>query len=401
MGTTGPLLCTVLLGAGLLGCASGESSDRSPGITSGSSNPAAGTTPDGATTTPTPSTTESAPATLDAANTTLSPSTTPLPATTVASTTSQPAAPTTTVMYADGFEPPPADRVTLSVDVPTGEFLAAPGDLVVLRTNGDLEYRPNALSPGNQAPPIVLVDRADPRPGPQEGLGPNLVSDVAAFVDGSVLYGECCEPVSGNVFAVDAPRSDVGPIAVGNLTDQSPDGSRLATASNIQFSIIDVESGDGHGLVLQPTPDQRFSIVDIEWADDDTLMAIIFDGRDHRVVPYDADTMIASPIQRNLDPNVDYEAVRFVGRSPQRHVVVATTTGFSTWDVLYLNPSTFAENNQLHQNFPLSVSNLEIDAGGLGQIWVDGGTLYYLGPGQFEARPIGDGIISAWFVESS
>jgi hypothetical protein len=302
-------------------------------------------------------------------------------------------------VYADGFEPPPADPITVSVDVPTGEFVRAPGDLVVLRTNGDLEYRPNALSPGNQAPPIVLLDRADPRPEPHDGPRPNVVSDVAAFVGGSAVYGECCEPVSGNVFAVDAPGSDVGPLAVGYLTDRSPDGSHLATASDIQLSVIDVESGDGNGLVLQPTPNQRISIVDIEWADDDTLMAIIFDGQDHRVVPYDAATLTASPIQMNLDPIGDLEAVRFVGRAPGGDVVVATTVGSGSWDVLYFNPSNFEEDAQLHQNFPLSVSNIEIDADGLGQIWVDAGTLYYLGPGQFEARPIGNGILAAWFVE--
>ncbi len=378
MDTTGPLLCTFLLGAALLGCATNEASDISSGNTSGSTTPPrATTTSPSATVTPPPSTT----------------------AATNPSTTTQPSAPTTTVVYADGFEPPPADQVAVTVDVPTGEFVAAPGDLVVLRTNGDLEYRPNALSPGNQAPPIRLVDSADPRTAPQEGSGPNLVFDVAAFVNGSVLYGECCEPVGGNVFAADAPGSQEGPLAVGYLTDQSPDGSHVATANDIQLSIADVESGEGSGLILLPAPDKRYSIVDIEWADDDTLLAIIFDGRDHRIVPYDIDTFTASPIQMNLDPRVDFEAVRFVGRSPDGHAVVATTTGSGSWDVLYLNPRNFEEDNQLHQNFPLSVSNIEIDAGGLGQIWTDGGTLYYLGPGQFEARPIGDGIRSAWFVE--
>lgn len=95
---------------------------------------------------------------------------------------------------------------------------------------------------------------------------------------------------------------------------------------------------------------------------------------------YNAATLTASPIQPKLDPAVDYEAVRFVGRSPDGHVVVATTTGSGSWDVLHLSPNNLEEDNQLHQNFPLSVSNIEIDAGGLGQIWVDGGTLYYLGP---------------------
>ena len=201
MGTTRLLVCAVVLGAGLIGCSNDDSSDSSPEITSGS-------------------TTESAPTSVDAANTTVSPSMTPPPSSSAGtSTPSQPGAPTTAVMSADGFEPPPADRITVSVDVPTGEFVAAPGDLVVVRTNGDLEYRPNALSPGNEAPPILLVGLADPFSNPREGPGPNLVSDVAAFVDGSVLYGKCCEPVFGNVFAIDAPRSAAGPIAAGDRVE--------------------------------------------------------------------------------------------------------------------------------------------------------------------------------------
>lgn len=396
-------LATLILGVSLVGCAGTDGTSGSSPPTNGSTDPTV-TTPstdaptiDVSRTTPPPVTTAAAPTTVDSTSTTMP---TAVTTTTTTTTTSQPAATTTTVDV-DGSEPPPADPIAVSVDIPTGEFLRAPGDLVVMRTNGDLEYRPNALSPGNQAPPILLLDRADPRPKPEEGPRPNTISDVAAFLHGSAVYGECCEPVSGNVFVVDAPGSDVGPVAVGYLIDQSPDGSRLATASDIQISVVDVDSSDGNGLILQQTPDQRYSIIDIEWADNDTLMAIMFDGQDHRIVAYDAANLIASPVRAKLDSTVGFEAVRFVGRSPLGHVVLATTVGSdSSWEVRYLKPSSYEEDAQLRQNFPSSVSNIEIDARGLGQIWVDGETLYYLPRGRFEARPIDTSIRAAWFVES-
>ena len=331
------------------------------------------------------------------ASTTAPPATTTTPTTTNASptTTSQPGS-TTTVAGADG---PTADRVSVSVDIPTGEFVAAPGDLIVVRADGDLEYHPNALSPGNEAPIITLLDRDDPQTQPAEGPGPNVISDVAGFVNGSVIYGECCEPVSGNVFAVDAPGSEAGPLAVGSIVDQSPDGSKLATASYLQLNIVDIESGEGNGLVLTQASGGPTEFVDVEWATDDTLLAIVSDGEDRRVLVYDAETLTAAPIELNLDPTVDLDGARFVGRSPDGQVAVATTTGSGSWDVLYLDPNTLEMDDQMHQKFPLSVSNLEIDADGLGQIWVDGGTLYYLGPGQLEARPIGDQVAAAWFAE--
>jgi hypothetical protein len=356
-----------------------------PSSTVAATSTTATTTADPSTTT-VPSTT-APPATTT--TTTSTPTTTPTTTTNASSTTTSPPA-TTTVA---GSEGPPADRVSVSADIPAGEFVAAPGDLIVLRSDGDLEYWPNALSPGDQAPPVGLADRPDPRAQPADGPGPNIVSDATGFVDGSVIYGECCEPVSGNIFAIDAPGSETGPVAVGNLVDQSPDGSKLATASYLQLSVIDIASGDGDGLILRQTADGPTELVDIEWASDETLLAIVSEGQGDRLLAYDAETLTASSVQ------LDLGTARFAGRAPGGQIGVATMVGAGSWVVRYLDPATLQEIERLRQTFPASVSNLEIDAGGLGQIWVDGGTLYYLGPGQFEARPIGDGVAAAWFVE--
>jgi hypothetical protein len=408
------ILAGLVVAATFTGCTIGDddASSGDPGPSAGSTTraaPSTDATPAPSTTGPATSssgpsstatvTTSTATSTPD---TTLPPTTTTTPpatTTTDVTTTSQPAT-TTTAAGTNGSVGAPADRVSVSADIPSGEFIAAPGDLIVSRTDGDLDYLPNALSPGNQAPAITLLDRTDPRPATSDQPGANVVADVAGFVDGSVIYGECCEPVSGNIFAVAAPGSETGPVAVGNLVDRSPNGSMLAAASYLQLSVFDLESGDGDAIVLQQASGP-VTIIDVEWATDDTLLVIVFDGQDHRVLIYDAATLTASPVQLNLDPTVEVQldAVRFVGRTPDGQVAVATTSGSGSWDVLYLDPDTLDDDDQLRQTFPLSVTNLEIDAGGLGQIWVDGGTLYYLGPGQFEARPIDDDVAAAWFVE--
>jgi len=391
MSATRSIVAACSLGTILIGCADQDDSSQARADTTVPDTMAAS-----ASTNPPPPDDTTAPVPMS--TTTIS--TTPT-STTDGSDTSQPDASTTTVVAAPGLALPTADSFAASLEVPTGAFVRAPGDLIVLRTDGDLEYRPNALSPGNQAPPIPLLDRADPRSASEEGPAPNLVADVAAFVDGSVVHADCCEPVSGNVFVVDAPGSEVGPVAVGRRVDRSPDGSRLATASSRQFGIFDVDSGVGNGLLLSSdlSTSGSFRIVDIEWADDDTLMTIVLEGAEHWVLPFDVSTLTESSVRRRLDVASPNGAARFVGRARDGQLVVATTADDGPWDLQYLDPTDLAEDPRLRQRFPSTVSSLEIDAGGLGQVWVDGTTLYHLGPGRIEARPIGIGILAAWFVE--
>ncbi len=356
--------------------------------TARSTNPAS--TTDDPTTAPTPG-----------ASTTTEPTTTSA-TTTTTTTTTAPAPPPTAPPGREGFDPPPEELLPLTIVVPSGAFRQAPGDLVVLRTNGDLEYLPNGLapSPGNRADPILIADRPDPRPAAAEGPGPNVIDDLAGIVDGSFVYGDCCEPVSGNLYAAAGPNAETGPIAVGFAPNLSPSGDLLATANGMQLSVASPATGAGRTLLLEQKPGElRRQILDIEWLDDDTFATVALVENDHIVEVYDASTLSRWRGSLNLDPVVDIdEPVRFAGVTPDGLLAIAVPEP-GRIGVLYYDVLGQGEASDRQQNFPTSVRRIEIDDDGLGQIWVDGTTLYHLPPGAFIADPVAQNVLAGWFID--
>ena len=115
----------------------------------------------------------------DTESTSIPPTTSSLPVTTTASTSEET---TTTVESLGGSDDPTAvtstvrasvvdetEPLEVSAEIPVGSFVAERGDLIVLRTDGDLEYRPGAVSGDGGEAVIALVDNADPREEVAEG----------------------------------------------------------------------------------------------------------------------------------------------------------------------------------------------------------------------------------------
>ena len=62
----------------------------------------------------------------------------------------------------------------------------------------------------------------DPSVAVEEGPGPNVIDAVAGVVDGTLLFGECCEPVAGAVSALTAPGAQREGIASGRTRCCTP-----------------------------------------------------------------------------------------------------------------------------------------------------------------------------------
>lgn len=384
--------------AALLGCGGGDNAASNSNTTSPPSSGDPTTTP--TTNAPPSSVTEAT--TGDTSTTTSTVARTSTTSTTGPATTTPSTATPATAPSDDrpGFEKPPTEVFTVTIQIPDGEFIAGPTDLVVLRADGDLEYLPEALSPNSARPPIPLADYPNPRIEPEEGPGPNFVEDVAGVVNGSLIYGDCCEPVSGNIFAIPSPeRGEL--FGAGFHPELSPDGTELVAANATLLTAFDLATGEGIGIQLNQQPNEPFEmIMDLEWIDDDTFMAVILRGDDYRLARYDASTLAIGSEQLDLEGLASLDQARFAGRTPDGLIGVQVS-GPDLSNVRYYDADTFAERTELAQTFPPPVSNIEIDAGGLGQIWEDNRTLYHLPSGSFVAQPITDDVLAGWFVPRS
>lgn len=393
--------------ASLAACAGsdGAGPDGTTGSSPSTKAPEPSTTPTDRTPTTAPATTAAsttvAPDTTSAITTTAQP-TTAQPTTTVETTTTvtdtTPPAPTTTATPDDND-----DSFEFSSPVPPGEFVASPDDVVVLRTDGDLMYLSGALDPGTDSEPILLVDNRDPREPVDEGTGPNYVSNVLGIINGSIVYSDCCEPVSGNVFATVAPL-DSRLFAVGGAPTSNPSGTRWATANFMALTVIDTTTGDGTGVLLNQDADAEIrSIIDLDWADDDTLVALVAAGDDPTSFTTELELYDASTLRPTLTVEIadlaDLDTARFAGRTPSGMIAV-NVTGPDLSVVRMFDPVTLEEDPAAALEFPPTVAAVEVDSQGAGFLWIDGTTLFHLPAGAFDARPLADGIRHAWFVDT-
>ncbi|MGB3733685.1 MAG: hypothetical protein WA964_01920, partial [Ilumatobacter sp.] len=367
----------LLTAAVVVGCSgSGATSDSISAGDSPSTPPANTTTSptqstDGPTATDETTDTDTADPTTTSAPADSTPATSTPATSTPATSTPETSTPPSTEPSSTSPATETSETFTFEAMVPSGEVAADPGALVVLETDGDLVMLPNGLSPGNEAPPIDLLDLADPREPSAEGPGPNFVDDVAGIIAGSVVYGDCCEPVGGNLYAVPA----VGQrelFAVGANPNLSPDGDRLATANSSAITMVDLASGDGFGVQLNQGPDTLFnSITDLEWVDDATLATLGIVEEEFELTLWDAATLTELAATR-VDGLADLDQARFAGRTSDGMLAVEVTgpdlATVRMFDGLDEDPAARLQ-------FPPTVSGIEIDAAGRGIIWVDGETL--------------------------
>jgi hypothetical protein len=374
-----PALLIVFAAAGstFLGCNGDDPADRSDGentsptVTSGPTAP--GTNSSGPTTDPT-----TVPTTSSAATTTESPTTTAPPATTA----------------------PPVDVLDQSLDVPAGTFVAAPGDAIVLGVDGDLELRPRLIGTTDD-PAVPLVDNPDPRDPVAEGPGPNVIEDVAGIVNGSLIYSDCCEPVSGNLYALPGPGAEPVLSGVGLHPALSPDARQLAAANDNFLQVVATADGNGAGRLLTSDAEDPYrSVVDVGWtSDDEVVLLSSVDSESYSITAHDPTTLEqTAEVPLEVDASLDDTSVRFAGNRSDGMLAVAIGTPDQT-TIRFVEPGTLALHDD-ERTLPADVTAVEF-AADLGLLWVDDEVLYRLPPDQFVADRLASGVRAAWPLTSS
>ena len=127
--------------------------------------------------------------------------------------------------------PASEQRYDFSIELPVGSIHTGPDDLFIVHDDGDLYWHRDILAE-NPTDPIRLADFGDPRPPVTEGSGPNGVDAIAGVVNGSLIYGDCCEPISGNLLAATGPDSERTLLGAGYSPTLSSDQQFLATAND-------------------------------------------------------------------------------------------------------------------------------------------------------------------------
>ncbi len=349
----------------------------------------------------------------------------PFESTTAATTTAVPAAPTATdapttetpATATPATTAPTTNAVTtttttseltgtLAVPIRSGTFGAGPDDLFILTDDGDLELWSGALSK-SLGPRTLVADYVDPFGPVNEGSGPNVIDHVAGQVGGSVVFGDCCEPISGNVLAATA-SAEASPVAGGFSPTLSPTGELLGIANDFLITQTAADPG-GAGVFRQLNQQTQpyLNVADLAWssnatatADDDHLVLLgwsddgwwLHDVDRSTLEPTPAFDLGVPPVPEAPDTNV-----RFAGYGPDAEIVVAVTTA-STTRLRYFEPSTLAERPLLERSLPNSATSIRLASGGMGLLWIDDSVLYHLPDGEFEADPLGTGYLAAWFA---
>jgi hypothetical protein len=325
------------------------------------------------------------------------------PVTTISDTTSTTDATSTTT--ATDTTATPGETNTIEVPIPAGGFEAGPADVFVLNRDGDLELWSDALtaSPGERT---LVADYPDPFGVVTEGSGPNVVDHVAGVVDGSVVFGDCCEPIGGNVRVATGPDV-VETIAGGYSPTLSPSGDLLGTANDFLTSQTATD-GEGAGIFRMINEDQAepyLNVADLTWS----AHATVTSNDDHLVLLgwteegwwlYDVDRSTleltpAVPLGVPPIPEAPDTNVGFAGHGPDGEIVVAESGPDGT-RLRFFAPPTLAEMPQLERTLPGSAISVRVTADGLGLLWVDAGTLYHLPAGELEAPALAGGLIAAW-----
>jgi hypothetical protein len=196
---------------------------------------------------------------------------------------------TTTTNAATAATATTVDSPAIVLPTP-GRIDLSPSDLIARETDGDVWWFPGALStePGE---PVLMIDREDPRIVPEEGEPPNVVDEVAGTFDGALIYSDCCEPVSGNVYAIGEPgaeidrslptgRSDRFQLwGVGTNPKLEPGGTTVLTQSWVSVALTDMRTGDRQvvstnrmfGEPELDAVDPPFEVVDTGWTPTGTV----------------------------------------------------------------------------------------------------------------------------------
>jgi hypothetical protein len=271
------------------------------------------------------------------------PTTTPPPTTTPASTAPPTTTPTTSTIPVTST--PPANRVVeYPVDIPAGSIAIDADDIVVAHLDGDLYLHPDALG-GTPGEPVRLVDMADPRVEVEEGPGPNVVDAVAGTIDGSFVYGTCCEPVSGNLFAITAADGEAVPLAPGYWPVLSPDRQRLATLNLYSFESWTLPTATRASREIAADPG-LMNAQQLVWSrDGESLYTLRFDELGWELVQISSSPpfeLIAATTLALGSPIGSADSASLLGTDPDGNVVIRSVThagaGRQSHDPVTLQP---------------------------------------------------------------
>lgn len=285
------------------------------------------------------------------------------------------------------------------IEIPSGEISVGPNDLFIVHADGDLWLHPEILA-GSGMPPFRLADLGDPRAPVTEGPGPNAVDKVAGVVNGVVFYGDCCEPIAGNILG--ATRADSEGIIVGYGYSPviSPSGDRLASANGFGLTVIELSTGVVAGREIN-SDSSYINVWDLMWsADGRSLIMLYFDDSGFALMPYNAETPFVSgkPVSLDVGFNASVKQdVGFAGRGPNGEIAVSIGDDEATL-IRYFDGSTLAEIPEMQRSLPAGVHSVRLATDGEGLIWIDKNQLWYV-PAGGDVRNLGAEYAAAWFAQ--
>lgn len=320
---------------------------------------------------------------------------------TSSSTTSAPApsstSTTTTTVASESTAPVDTLVSTGTIAVPKGALSVDDNDMFVVHDGGDLWLHPG-LRGGPPGAPVRLVDMGDPRVPVTEGEPPNTVEDVVGEVGGAVYFSDCCEPIAGDVRAATAPDV-VQLVGYGTSLALSPDRTRLATLNTFGLQVADLTARTSTFRAFD-TPAAPIHPWDLIWsADGRRLIMIFFDEHGGSLMPFSASGSLqpgnAVPVDVTFDP-AQPPGVQFTGHGPNGEIAIAFL-GTDGTKISFFDPDTLTAIPSMARELPAGVSSIRLDADGVGLLWIDHNTLWYL-PATGTVRQLGKGYTGAWFA---
>ncbi|HWL41947.1 MAG TPA: sigma factor [Ilumatobacter sp.] len=317
-------------------------------------------------------------------------------------------APTTAAPVTTPAGDPPSSAP--DVIAPSGSIDAAPGDMVAVTADGDLWLYPGAFDPPqygrSPGAPVRLVDMGDPREPVTEGEGPNEVSSVGGFVNGALIYGDCCEPVSGNLYSISEPDGPRANWAIGWAAAANASGRRWAAVDPWGVSVYDYDSGRAAGLFVEFAPDGSYQqFFDVTWSPDETevwVLGAVYadDGMTHVLVRYRVDETLAEVGRRELltVPHDTVSGFGFAGHLTDGTVVLAEHRPAGEPTALhFLGPDGDDIDRESPWTLPEGAVSVSVSPDGTTLAYMRDGTVYLQRDGQ---DPVvwGTDLRAVWFV---
>lgn len=283
--------------------------------------------------------------------------------------------------------------------VPSGELTMGPDDVVATRPDGSLWRYPGLLgdAPGE---PVELLQLGGPSVTAEEGPGPNVVDAVAGVLDGSLMFGECCEPVAGAVSALTAPGAERVGIGFGTFPVIHPTERRFATVNMNALTVTDLATSTTTASWFDAEPVVARSQVVWAGADGEWLVVLGWDFTGWRLESFRPDDLGRRVAMQPLDvpgptsSSGPYE-VSLAGVDADGNVVVAITDPTGT-RLRAFDPDTLSPAGD-DVALPAGASRVRVDTAGR-TVWVDeAGDLVLLAPGT-EPRVVTSGVVDGWFA---